>query len=65
MLHPAHHNHLVTRYRTTTMATEAKPLLASLAEAGVIGAMAHLVGATLAEVAVLMACWTIIVWSKS
>ena len=46
------------------MATEAKPLLASLAEAGVIGAMALLVGATLPEVAVLMACWTIIVWWK-
>ena len=39
-----------------------KPLLASLGEAGVIGAMALLIGATAAEALVLMACYTLIVW---
>jgi len=37
-------------------------LLASLAEATVIGVMGWIVGASLAEVAVVMACWTLIVW---
>lgn len=37
-------------------------LLASLAEATVIGVMGWLVGASLAEVAVVIACWTLIVW---
>ena len=39
-----------------------KPLLASLGEGAVIGALALLVGATAAEAVVLMACYTLIVW---
>lgn len=41
---------------------ESKPLLASLAEVTVIGAMAYLVGASIPEVIVLMACWTLVIW---